>query len=484
MRISIAIAAFVLSPLFSSALSATPAPVKSWRVTSLPGISQLNSPIYSGQIKTNDCGNQVFFSLALSQSRPETDPTILWLNGGPGGSSMIGFFLENGPYRINPDLTLSTNSSSWNSYANYLVIDQPVGTGYSFSTKPGCAPDNIHQSNIELVDAINTIFSELAERSKTDGNLPDLSQNPFYIAGESYAGVYVAMAASSLKTSSLKTAPSKKSQKVPLKGVILADAWIDPASLLKNFPQFAYEQQVISKAELARLQQEVDLCEQELSKYNAEKYKNNTIPIPASVTLECDKPIVEFMTKTGVNLYKDNKSSSINLGTITQYLRLNTVRTAFNVAPETPAWNPISPKVSKVFEAGEENSVLKHVADLFSSPVDILIFGGVNDAACGPVTTNEWLVKLFNNGDWPQGRDFLQKDLTEEPLYISDKYSEDEQGDSGVVNLGGCRTQPASNGFGMIKQCAILDAGHLSARDQPEAVTGLVNGFIGVTVDP
>jgi len=39
---------------------------------------------------------------------------------------------ENGPYRIEKNLTLSLNPYSWNSFANIIYVDAPVGTGYSY----------------------------------------------------------------------------------------------------------------------------------------------------------------------------------------------------------------------------------------------------------------------------------------------------------------------------------------------------------------
>jgi hypothetical protein len=53
-------------------------------------------------------------------------PLVLWSNGGPGSSAMIGFFAENGPYVIQEDLTLKKNPHSWARQANMLYIDHPV----------------------------------------------------------------------------------------------------------------------------------------------------------------------------------------------------------------------------------------------------------------------------------------------------------------------------------------------------------------------
>lgn len=58
--------------------------------------------------------------------------TVIWLNGGPGCSSMDGALMEVGPYRTKNDQTLEYNEGSWDEFANMLFVDQPVGTGFSY----------------------------------------------------------------------------------------------------------------------------------------------------------------------------------------------------------------------------------------------------------------------------------------------------------------------------------------------------------------
>jgi len=58
--------------------------------------------------------------------------TVIWLNGGPGCSSMDGALMEIGPYRLKDDAHLEYNDGSWDEFANVLFVDNPVGTGYSY----------------------------------------------------------------------------------------------------------------------------------------------------------------------------------------------------------------------------------------------------------------------------------------------------------------------------------------------------------------
>ncbi|KAF7556320.1 hypothetical protein G7Z17_g1569 [Cylindrodendrum hubeiense] len=81
---------------------------------------------------THDYPIHTFFWYFESKKDPENSPLVIWLNGGPGASSMFGLFTENGPCYINRNLTSEPNPWSWNKDYNMLYIDQPVQTGFSY----------------------------------------------------------------------------------------------------------------------------------------------------------------------------------------------------------------------------------------------------------------------------------------------------------------------------------------------------------------
>lgn len=77
----------------------------------------------------------MFFYFFESRSEPTKDPLMLWTNGGPGCSSGLGLFMELGPCTTQPDgNSTKTNPNSWNSKANIIFIDQPIGVGLSYAT--------------------------------------------------------------------------------------------------------------------------------------------------------------------------------------------------------------------------------------------------------------------------------------------------------------------------------------------------------------
>ena len=122
------------------------------------------------------------FSFWFFESRndPSTDPLALWFNGGPGSSSMIGLFQENGPCRITNDSSLVTlNPYSWNNHANILYIDQPVGAGFSHgATEVGTSEE-----------AAKDVWTSLQMFFKDPG-FRRYAKNSLGIWTESYGGHY------------------------------------------------------------------------------------------------------------------------------------------------------------------------------------------------------------------------------------------------------------------------------------------------------
>lgn len=111
---------------------------------------------------------------------PREQPIILWLQGGPGCASTFGAFYELGPAVLADDAKKpKPNPWSLNKNNGLLVIDQPIGTGYSVAASETDIPTDMLGMAQDLYAAIWGFFDEHKE----------LQQRPFFIAGESYAGL-------------------------------------------------------------------------------------------------------------------------------------------------------------------------------------------------------------------------------------------------------------------------------------------------------
>jgi hypothetical protein len=74
----------------------------------------------SGYIDLDGTDKHMFYWFFESRRKPLEDPLIMWLNGGPGCSSMIAVLRENGPCSIDKDGKAQVNPLSWTSIANML----------------------------------------------------------------------------------------------------------------------------------------------------------------------------------------------------------------------------------------------------------------------------------------------------------------------------------------------------------------------------
>lgn len=145
------------------------------------GICETTPGIYQASGYADLAKNQsLWWWFFESRNNPATAPFSIWLNGGPGSSSMIGLFQENGPCRINEDeATVSLNPYSWNNNANMLFIDQPVGVGYSHGTLDV-------GTSVEAAEALWNMLQIFL----SNPTFSHLAQNNFALWTESYGGHY------------------------------------------------------------------------------------------------------------------------------------------------------------------------------------------------------------------------------------------------------------------------------------------------------
>jgi carboxypeptidase D len=96
-------------------------------------LSRSLSNTLSSHIEVNpETNGNLFFWHFQNRHIANRQRTVIWLNGGPGCSSMDGALMEVGPYRLKDDQTLEYNPGRWDEFANLLFVDQPVGTGFSY----------------------------------------------------------------------------------------------------------------------------------------------------------------------------------------------------------------------------------------------------------------------------------------------------------------------------------------------------------------
>jgi len=156
-------------------------------VGSFPVYGPTKTKQYSGYIAADDAKTVFLHYWFVTSPNPTKDPVSVWMNGGPGCSSLLGATTELGPYSFNNEIDNKTgipiivdNPNAWSTVSNVLFIEQPAGVGFSYAVNGSLSSDDYIQSQNTYGFLLNFFKA-----------FPEFAANDFYITGESYAGIYV-----------------------------------------------------------------------------------------------------------------------------------------------------------------------------------------------------------------------------------------------------------------------------------------------------
>jgi len=184
--------------------------------TQLAGINR-NIESYAGLLTVDKPNNgNMFFWFFPAQHSPETAPVVIWLQGGPGGSSMFGLLklhgaIITGEEDDNGNLGVHENPYSWNKNHNMLYIDNPVGAGFSYSNVMPQSQKDVADNLYEFLQQWFTLF-------------PKFQANDFYPFGESYAGRFVPTIARRIHEEN----QGSPKVRINLAGMGIGDGWMSP----------------------------------------------------------------------------------------------------------------------------------------------------------------------------------------------------------------------------------------------------------------
>ena len=160
-----------------------------------------------------------------------TIPLFLWLQGGPGSSSMFGAFTENGPILIKNGKA-SDNHWGWNLIGHMLFVDSPLNVGFSFGPGDRTGDKQVNSANMSAEHLVNFLH-------KFYLTWPQLKQNPLYLTGESFAGHYLPSLARQILQNETKL-------KFNLAGVSIGDGWTDPLNQVNFYDTYLWSVGVIA----------------------------------------------------------------------------------------------------------------------------------------------------------------------------------------------------------------------------------------------
>ena len=243
------------------------------KVNNLPDYSY-NGTLYSGYLIINEI-KRLHYMFNLATEDWKNKPLLLWLNGGPGCSSLDGWANEHGPMLLDENGTFKLNEYTWVKEANMIYLESPVNVGFSL----------INSTNREdlYLDDNTTADDNLLALLDFFGKYPEFNKSDFYISGESYAGIYVPILA--YKIIEYNKKPETK-EKINLKGILVGNGIAD-----LNYDQWPARMDFMFTHHLTSYEHRLDYVKYCLTNatYNEEK---------------CDELYDEgYETINGINIY-------------------------------------------------------------------------------------------------------------------------------------------------------------------------------------
>eukprot|EP00475_Leptophrys_vorax_P016031 TRINITY_DN22413_c0_g1_i1.p1 TRINITY_DN22413_c0_g1~~TRINITY_DN22413_c0_g1_i1.p1 ORF type:complete len:597 (+),score=152.26 TRINITY_DN22413_c0_g1_i1:89-1879(+) len=194
-------------------------------VSNLTASSSPSFESFAGYITLNETSGKKFFywffESQQQQSIGDNDPLIVWTNGGPGCSGLIGLFEEHGPFVLDNSLNLIPNPYSWNTIANVLYVEFLAGVGFSTSTDEQDFSSNDAQSAQDMYAFLQGFFAKF----------PGLRALDLHLASESYGGHFLPFAAMEiLQRNSEGVSPSLSSTNdmaINFRGFLVGNPYVD-----------------------------------------------------------------------------------------------------------------------------------------------------------------------------------------------------------------------------------------------------------------
>lgn len=328
-------------------------------------------------------------------------PLVMWLQGGPGGSgSGFGNFAEIGPL----DGDLKPRKTSWVQAASVLFVDNPVGTGFSYTDRPDGYATDVATVASDMLVLLQHFFTGRAEFQSV----------PFYIFSESYGGKMAA--AISLE---LTKAIAQGTVKCNFAGVALGDSWISPLDSVMTWGPYLYTTSLLDDLGLEDVTSAAEAVKQAVEQQQFQK---------ATELWSVVETVVEQNTN-GVNFYNiltqepDERRASvpgedfISLqarrhvrplhGQSLSELMNGPIRKKLGIIPQNVTWGGQAEDVFSNMAGDFMKPVVDVVDQLLTAGVNVTVYNGQLDLIVDTMGQELWVKRLkwaglagFNDLRW------------------------------------------------------------------------------------
>lgn len=348
------------------------------KIDSLPGQPEgVDFDQYSGYVTVDPkAGRALFYYFVESPQDSSNNPLVLWLNGGPGCSSLgYGAMEELGPFRVNSDgKTLYKNDYAWNTVANVLFLESPAGVGFSYSNT---SSDYDNAGDKNTATDTYTFLVNWLER------FPQYKTRDLYLTGESFAGHYVPQLAYTILTNNQNTNQTI----IHLKGIAIGNALIDDNTCTQGNYDYYWTHALNSDETHSAITKN---CDYATGKYSLEckSYQNQgdneygNIDIYNIYAPNCDSqsPNSRSGSVGDFDPCTDNY--------VLPYLNLPEVQKAFHV--RSTSWD----FCTNFAWTDWEPSILPTIHELIASGIRIWVYSGDTDGRV-PITSSRYAISTF-----------------------------------------------------------------------------------------
>lgn len=399
----------------------------------------------SGYLSVNDPNTNsklfyIFYSCRnLPAGQPSTEvPIVIWLQGGPGGSSLMGNFVEQGPYGVTLDpqtgkYTETPREQSWNDYYNMLYIDNPRGTGYSIADK---------NSYLTTEDEVAADFVQALLSFYNLTDFQGYTNTPLYIFGESYAGHYIPSIAQAI----LEFNNGKPALQIPLKGVGIGDGFTDPEHQLAENALFAFSLGLLDDVQRAEVEHyQLDGV--------ANIYNDNWL----SAQSDFDS-VMDLITSYGgnLNVYNFRDFGDYDFSPMITFMNDASTVKRYNVDPSVAGqFTDVNTNVYNALSTDFMQSVAANVSYVADNGLPIMFYNGQDDIICNTPSVENWITNL----EWA-GQTALYNTPFNVWIY-----------ENGTV----AGLQKTYNNFSFV---IVNKAGHLSPYDQIATTSEMIQRFV------
>ncbi|CAL1700266.1 unnamed protein product [Somion occarium] len=451
--------ALLPSLFFLSGSEAAPTDNSSFYVSHVPDLQQDSSRplhVYAGHLPSDpDAASKpatevtahLYFVLVKNRRLADKERILFWFNGGPGCSSFDGLMMEVGPWRVDGKGGLRVAEGGWEEYTTMVYIDQPPGTGFSYTS----TDKYLH----ELPDASRYFITFLRNFYQV---FPEYKTMDTYLGGESYAGQYIPYFADAILNANLG---------VPFRGAAIGNGWIDARRQYPSFLEYAVKHGIVTENsdDWKRGKDITDRCMEDI-----EKEAGSIEPIHTDLCESVMNVVIEHHTKqingtkTCMNMY-DVRLNDLHpacgmnwppdVRDINTYLGRQDVVRAFHAQDASTAWDECRPAIHRAFSTRRSNSSITILPSVLEK-VPMMVFAGDQDLICNYVGLESMIQAMTWNGATGLGT---------------------VQTQSWTVNNTAAGTWVTSRNLTYVK---IFNASHMAGFDVPHISHDMILRFMGV----